>query len=95
MQLLPSMFDTHMQKATMCNFLWTNDEDPITIVYYLRLYDMVRRFYFVKTGKEPDAERVLELIDFIKSNKDINDFFMYYCKCGRFPDNRTIQLIKY
>lgn len=93
---LPNMFGTPMQKAAMCEFLWTNNiEDPATIVYNLRLYDMVRRFYYVKTGQEPTPERVIELIHFIKSNKDLDGFFMYYCKKGQFPDTNTIQLIKY
>lgn len=92
---LPTMFETMHQKAAMCSFLWTNDDDPKTIVYNLRLYDLVRRLYYVKTHKEPTPERVLELISFVKENKEINDFLMHFCKLGRFPDNNTLKYIKY
>lgn len=96
LESLPLMFQTHTQKAVMCDFLWTNSvEDPATIVYNLRLYDMIRRFYYVKTGDEPTPQRVLELIHFVKSNNDLDEFFMYYCKRGLFPDTNTLKLIKY
>lgn len=93
-QSLPTMFETMSQKAALCSFLWNSKDDPETIIYNLRLYDMVRRFHYVKTGIEPSASRVIELMDFIKSDSDISDFFMYYCRTGRFPDTDTIKYIK-
>lgn len=89
------MFSTLSQKAAMCSFLWTTDDDPKTIVYNLRLYDMVRRLYYVKTNEEPEPSTVLRLIKFIKSSDELNKFFMYYCVIGRFPDVNTIKYIKY
>ena len=94
MQTIPFLFETMYQKASMCDFLWNNDMD-VDVITNLRLYDLVRRFYYVKTGQEPTSTRVLELIKFIKSNKNMSDFFMFYCENGLFPDNNTIQLIKY
>jgi hypothetical protein len=92
---LPLLFGTATQKATMCNFLWNTNEDPVTVVHNLRMYDIVRRLYYVKTGEEPTSSRVLELMHFIKNNDDMDSFFMFYCTRGIFPDNNTLQLLKY
>lgn len=94
-ETLPIVFETAFQKAAMCEFLWTTNEDAQTIIDNLRMYDMVRRFYYVRTGEQPTSDRVIELMKFIKGNSEINKFFMYYCRQGVFPDNNTIQLIKY
>ena len=91
---IPTMFSTMQQKSAMCEFLWTTNDDPTTIIYNLRLYDLIRRLFYVKTREEPTAERVLELMDFVKSNRELNEFFMYYCKLGKFPSNNTIKYIK-
>lgn len=91
---LPQMFDTMHQKATMCSFLWTTNDDPTTIIYNLRLYDMIRRLYYVKTHEEPSPERVIELMDIVKSHKELNDLFMHFCRIGKFPDNNTIKYLK-
>lgn len=90
---IPSLFSTAMQKATMSSFLW-NGQDPETIVYNLRLYDMVRRLYYVKTGEEPTDERLVELVKFVKRNESIMNVFGYYIQHGKFPDNDIISLIK-
>lgn len=90
---LPSMFSTMHQKSAMCEFLWTTNDDPTTIIYNLRLYDLIRRLYYVKTQEEPPPTRVIELMDFVKSHDELNDFFMHYCKIGKFPSVNTLKLI--
>lgn len=90
---IPSLFATAMQKATMCSFLW-NEQEPKTIIYNMRLYDIVRRLYYVKTGKEPTDERVLELVNVVKHNKTIMDFMMIYIESGRFPEPDILCLLK-
>ena len=94
---LPELFDTEFQKAALCKFLWSDTNKnipPETIIHYLRLYDMVRRFYYVKTLSEPTPDTVLNLIDFIESNKDLRNFFSQYCISGTFPSTDTMQLLK-
>jgi hypothetical protein len=76
----------------MCSFLW-NEQDPATIIYNLRLYDMVRRLYFVKTGSEPMHEDILELMTFVKSDRELYAVFMVYVRAGKFPDNAIIEKI--
>jgi hypothetical protein len=82
---IPSLFATAMQKATMCSLLW-NQQDPNTIVHNMRLYDIVRRLYYVKTNTEPTDERVLKLVAIVKGHKALLDFFMIYVESGKFPD---------
>lgn len=90
---IPSLFSTAMQKATMCSFLW-NRQDPETIVYNLRLYDMVRRLYYVKTGREATDERIMELVKFVKNNDKLMGVFSHYIESGKFPEQEVIALIK-
>ncbi len=93
MESIPSLFSTAMQKATMCSLLW-NKQDPDTIVYNLRLYDMVRRLYYVKVGEEPSDDRVMELLTFVKSDEKIMSVFSHYILTGKFPENEVIAMIK-
>lgn len=93
LESIPSLFSTAMQKATMCSFLW-NQQDPRTIIYNLRLYDMIRRLYYVKTGEEATDERIIELMKAVKRNSKIMDFFMIYIESGKFPDKDIIAMIK-
>jgi hypothetical protein len=90
---IPSLFSTAMQKATMCSFLW-NKQDPETIVYNLRLYDIVRRLYYVKVGEEATDERVMELVEFVKADEKIMKVFSHYILTGRFPESEVIAMIK-
>ena len=90
---IPSLFGTAMQKATMCSFLW-NKQDPETIVYNLRLYDMVRRLYFVKVGEDATDERVMELVEFVKADENIMNVLSRYILTGKFPENEVIAMIK-
>lgn len=92
LESIPALFATPVQKATMCSFLW-NKQDPKTIIYNLRLFDIVRRLYYVKTHQEPLAEDVIRLMDVVKRDKRIMDFFMIYIESGKFPDNDIIKLI--
>lgn len=90
---IPALFSTAIQKATMCSFLW-NHQDPKTIIYNLRLYDIIRRLYYVKTGEEATDDRIVELMKVVKQNKKIMEFFMIYIESGTFPDKDIIAMIK-
>jgi hypothetical protein len=89
---MPILFSTSIQKATMCSFLW-NKQDPVTIIYNMRLYDIVRRLYFVKTGNEPTDEEIIHLMNVVRQEKAIMDFFMVYIRSGTFPDNDIVKSI--
>lgn len=89
---IPSLFATAIQKATLSSFLW-NSQDPQTIIYNLRLYDIVRRLFYVKTGRDATDEEILHLIDIVKQNEKMMDFFMVYIKKGEFPPNDIIRMI--
>ena len=89
---IPALFSTAMQKATMSSFLW-NQQDPKTIIYNMRLYDIVRRLYYVKTGEEATDERIVQLMEAVRGNKKIMDFFMIYIESGKFPDKDIIKMI--
>ena len=93
LESIPSLFSTAMQKATMCSFLW-NKQDPETIVYNLRLYDIVRRLYFVKVGEEATDERVMELMEYVKSDEKIMRVLSHYILTGKFPESEIIAMIK-
>ena len=77
----------------MCSFLW-NKQEPETIVYNLRLYDIVRRLYFVKVGEEPTDERVMELMGYVKSDEGIMRVLSKYILTGKFPEKEVIAMIK-
>jgi uncharacterized protein YfbU (UPF0304 family) len=89
---IPSLFSTAMQRATMCSLLW-NQQNPKTIIYNLRLYDIVRRLYYVETGEDATDERIVQLMGVVKGEKKIMDFFMIYIESGKFPENSIIKLI--
>lgn len=89
---LPTMFATAMQKATMCSLLW-NGMDAETIVYNLRLYDLVRRLHNVKMRKEGYEDDLMPVFRAVKQNPEIMDFFMHYVRTGKFPDSRIISMI--
>lgn len=93
LESIPSLFSTAIQKATMCSFLW-NKQEPETIVYNLRLYDIVRRLYFVKVGEEPTDERVMELMGYVKSDEGIMRVLSKYILTGKFPEKEVIAMIK-
>jgi hypothetical protein len=90
---IPALFSTAMQKATMCSFLW-NKQDPETIVYNLRLYDIVRRLYYVKVGREATDERIMELLEYVKSDENIMRVLSHYILTGKFPEKEVIAMIK-
>lgn len=95
MKKVPSLFETWHQKSSMCEFLWDNkNNDSKEILNALRLYDMVRRLYFVKTGEEPDGIAVLEIIKFIESNKELDELIMSYVTTGVFPNATTLKFLK-
>lgn len=89
---IPTMFATAMQKATMCSFLW-NGLDPETIIFNLRLYDLVRRLHNVKMRREGYEDDLMPLFRSVKNNPEIMDFFMHYVRSGKFPETKIISLI--
>ena len=90
---LPAMFATAMQKATMCSFIW-NGLDVETIVYNLRLYDLIRRLHNVKMREEGYADDIMPLFRSVKQNPEILDFFMHYVRTGKFPDTKVVGMLK-
>ena len=86
------MFATSMQKATMCSLLW-NEQKPETIIFNLRLYDLIRRLYYVKMKQEGCEEELMPIFKSVKDNQVIMDFFMHYIRVGKFPDTKIIGMI--
>jgi hypothetical protein len=82
---LPALFATPIQKATMSSFLW-NQQDPETIIYTMRMYDIVRRLFYVKAGEEATPERIFALMNFVEDNEEVLRTFMVYVTSGKFPD---------
>lgn len=89
---IPSLFGSAIQKASMSSFLW-NNQDPKTIIYNMRLYDIIRRLYYVHKGEEPSDDKVMELMKNVKQNKQMMDFFIVYIQSGTFPSNDVISMI--
>lgn len=89
---IPSMFATTMQKATLCGMLW-NEQTPETVVYNLRLYDLIRRLHYVKLKREASEEELMPIFKSVKRNPVIMEFFMHYIRIGKFPDTNIIGLI--
>lgn len=91
-EAIPSMFASTMQKATLCSMLW-NEQSPETIIYNLRLYDLIRRLHYVKMKREGCEEELMHLFRSVRSNPIIMEFFMHYIKLGKFPDTTIIGMI--
>lgn len=89
---LPSMFATEIQKAALSHFLW-NGQSPEKIVDNLRMYDIVRRIYYVRVGEDPSPDEILRVMKQIETNKPVKHFLMRYIRGGRFPDTGTLRRI--
>lgn len=88
---IPNFFETEKQKACMCTCLWGGDMEEI--VEDLRLYDLIRRLYFVKMGESGDAGTLMNVFRSVKKNPLIMDVFTVYVETGTFPDNNLIMSI--
>jgi hypothetical protein len=91
-ETIPSMFASVMQKATLCSMLW-NEQSPETIIHNLRLYDLIRRLYYVKMMREGSDDDLLPLFKSVRSNPVMMEFFMHYIRLGKFPDTDIIGII--
>jgi len=95
LEKIPSLFETMHQKSSMCEFLWSDDDslDAKEVLTSLRLYDLIRRLHYVKTGIEPSPTRILEIINIVKHEKDLYNILMSFCVNGHFPSPSTLRMI--
>jgi hypothetical protein len=91
-EALPTLFASAMQKATMSTLLW-NNLDAETIIFNLRLYDLVRRLHNVKLGHEGFEDDLMPLFMSVQKNEEMMEFFMTFVRSGKFPDTTIIKMI--
>lgn len=82
---IPFMFMNQPQKYLISNFLWSGQDNIEFLVIHLRLYDLVRRLYYVKIKEEPSRETILKAIKNILKSNHLKNYFRKYILTGQFP----------
>jgi hypothetical protein len=90
---LPDFFKTVPQQCILSQMLWC-EEGTSQLVIHMRIYDILRRLYFVQTQKEPSHNDVLKCMRTVMENKDLREFVMGFARSGTFPDTQKWQLLK-
>lgn len=91
---LPDFFKTVPQKCVMSQMLWSN-EGTTQMVIHMRIYDILRRLYFVQIKKEPYHNEVLKCMKIVMENHELREFLMDFARTGTFPDPENWKLLKY
>lgn len=84
LEALPDMFISNNQQFLMSHFLW-GDENTTKLLRYLRLYDLLRRMYIVKTKKTPCKKLITQAIKDLEKNEKLYRRFTRYISMGEFP----------
>lgn len=93
MLALPQFFQSEPQQATLSQCLWS-EEGTNSIIIHLRLYDILRRLYYIKTGKNATPLQVLTCMEKIIENDDMKNYLMSFAISGVFPDEITLRSLK-
>jgi hypothetical protein len=87
------MFQTPIQQAALSSYLWDNERSE-ELLMYMRLYDLIRRIYYVKTGQWPEPQYVVQCMENFLSNPSYKSQFIEYIKNIEFPLQNTVNMIK-
>jgi hypothetical protein len=79
---IPEMFKSMPQKAILSEMLWT-EEGSKELIEQLRVYDMIRRFYIVRTGIQNDTH-IKYYFENIKDT-ELYHLLLDIAKTGQFP----------
>ncbi len=90
---LPDFFKTVPQKCVMSQMLWSN-EGTTQLVVHMRIYDILRRLYFVQLKREPCHNEVLKCMKMVMETPELRDFLMGFAQTGTFPDTDNWKLLK-
>lgn len=89
---LPEFFKTIPQQCVLSQHLWS-DEGTVQLVIHMRVYDILRRLYYVRSGEEPRPSEVLKCMRQVMSNVELREFILEYACAGKFPDTTGWKLL--
>ena len=89
---LPDFFKTVPQQCVLSQHLW-NDEGTAQLVIHMRVYDILRRLYYVRSGETPRPSEVLKCMRLVMSNMELREFILGYARAGKFPDTTGWKLL--
>lgn len=95
LQCIPHMFSGEPQRYLMSNFLWGDEERTQMLISHLRLYDMIRRLYFIKFRENPSHETMNKTLRQIMSNPKLYRLFSMHIERAIFPYNYTRSISYY
>lgn len=94
LQSIPYMFDSEPCKFLISHYLWSSEDKRDQLIIHLRLYDLIRRIYYVKLKKEPDHDTVLRAMTKIFKNTWMKNHILHYITNGIFPSGKQLKLLK-
>lgn len=91
---IPYMFENEHSKYLITHYLWDNEDKQEQLIIHLRLYDLVRRIFYIKTRTEPSRETVLTTVRTILSKTWMKNYVKRYITIGVFPKGDELERIK-
>lgn len=90
---LPDFFATVPQQCVLSADLW-DEQGTHNLVINLRVYDILRRLYYVRSGQHATPAEVLKCMRMVMGNPDLREFIVSYARAGTFPDTSSWHLLK-
>lgn len=88
---LPYLFANEPSKYLITHYMWDSDDNLQQLLVHVRLYDLIRRIYRIKTREEPSKQLIINTIKNINKKRALRNYFKKYIIDGHFPKLQRIK----
>lgn len=90
---IPSLFEKEEQRFLVSHYLWGGEERLSMLITHLRLYDLIRRWFYVKFKTHGDPKLIKDEFIRVIGNRGLRNILLRNIQEGVFPSTDNLLLL--